>query len=60
MYFFLSGLSFTGTDDSQDYIGKERAIFISLYYLYPLTKIQIFICNLACVITTKYFYSNYM
>ena len=47
--FFLSGFSFTDTDDSQDSRGREGTIFYSipLYHSHPLTDIQTFICNFA-------------
>ena len=44
IYFFLSGFSFTDTDDSQDSRGREGTIFY-LYQFHPLTNIQALICN---------------
>ena len=37
-YFFLSGFSFTGTDDSQDSRGREGTIFYSTLPLPPAHK----------------------
>ena len=52
--FFLSGFSFTDTDDSQDSRGRGPS-FIPLYQFHPLTNIQIFICSFACEMTITYF-----
>ena len=38
--FFLSGFSFTDTDDSQDSRWRDGTIFIHLFHFYPLTNIQ--------------------
>ena len=57
-FFFLSGFSFTDTDDLQDSRGREGPSFIPLYYSHPLTNIQIFICNFACEMTVTYFSSH--
>ena len=43
------------TDDSQDSRGRERKVFIPLYLLNPLTKIQIFVCSFASKTITSYF-----
>ena len=40
MDFFLSGFSFTDTDESQDSRESERTIFYSTLPLHPLTNIQ--------------------
>ena len=56
LFFFLSGFSFTDTDDSQDCRGREgRPSFIPLYHFHPLTNIQTFICNFACEMTSHIF-----
>ena len=56
LVFFLSGFSFTETDDSQD--SRERkgggTSFISLYHFHLLTNIQAFICNFTCEMTITY------
>ena len=54
-FFFLSGFSFTDTDDSHDSRGREGTIFYSLYHFHPLTNIQTFICNFAREMTITYF-----
>ena len=54
-FFFLSGFSFTDTDDSQDRRGRGGSSFIPLYHFHPLTNIQTFICNFACEMTITYF-----
>ena len=46
-FFFLSGVSFTDTDNSQDSRGREGTFFIPLYHFHPLTNIQTFMCNFA-------------
>ena len=46
--FFLSGFSFTDTDDRTAGEGRGTS-FIPLYQLHPLTNIQTFIWNFACI-----------
>ena len=46
-FFFLSGFSFTDTDDSQDSRGREGQSFIPLYHFHPLTNIDTFILQLC-------------
>ena len=41
---FLSGFSFTDTNNSQNSKGREETNFTTLYHLYPLTNVEIFIC----------------
>ena len=55
--FFLSGFSFTVTDDSTHRTaGKGRgSFFISLYHFHRFTNIQTFICNFAFEMTITYF-----
>ena len=53
--FFLSGFSFTDTDDSQNSRRREGPSFISLYHFHSFTNIQTFICNFACEMTITYF-----
>ena len=62
-FLYLSGYSFTDTDDSQDSRGRDWTIFIPHYHFHPLTIIQtfatlhvrwlsrIFNCN-ACIYQT--------
>ena len=54
-FFFLTGFSFTDTDNSQDSRGREGTIFIPLYHFHPLINIQTFICNFASEMTITYF-----
>ena len=54
-FFFLSGFSFTDTDNSQDSKGREGPSFIPLYHFHPLTNIETFICNFASEMTITYF-----
>ena len=60
IYFFLSGFSFTDTDDSQDSRVKEGTIFFPLYNLHPLTNVQKFTCSSASKMTASYFQSQCM
>ena len=53
--FFLSGFSFTDTDNSQGSRGRRGPSFIPLYHFDPLTNIQTFICNFAREITITCF-----
>ena len=53
--FFLSGFSFTDTDDLQDSRGREGTIFYSTLPLPPAHNIETFICNFACEMTITYF-----
>ena len=57
VFFFLSGFSFTDTDNSQE--GKEREgrgpSSIPLYHFHALTNIQTLICNFAREMTITYF-----
>ena len=43
-FFFLSGFSFTDTDDPQDIRIREGTIFNPLYHFHPLTGIETCIC----------------
>ena len=52
IYFFLSGISFADTDNSQTSREREG---ILLYHFHPLTNMQTFICNFACEMTITYF-----
>ena len=52
-FFFLSGFSFTDTDNSQDSRGREGTFFIPLYHFRLLTNIQTFMCNFAREMTIK-------
>ena len=56
---FLSGFSFTDTDDSQDSRGREWTILYTiwntLYHFHPLTNLETFIYNFACEMTITYF-----
>ena len=40
---FLSGFSFTDTNNSQNSKGREETNFTTLYHLRPLTNVEIFI-----------------
>ena len=54
--FFYQAFFLTDTDDLQDSRGREnRLFFIPLYHFFPLTNIQIFICNFACEMTISHF-----
>ena len=53
-YCFLSELSFTDINDSQDSRGREGTIFYSIHHFHPLTNIQRYICNFACEMTCVY------
>ena len=44
--FFLSGFSFTDTDDSQESEEESGPSFIPLYHFHPLRNIQIYISTL--------------
>ena len=47
--FFVSGISFAATNDSQDRRAREGSIFYPTLPLPPLpTNIETFICNFAC------------
>ena len=41
-YFFLSGLSFTGSDILKEIRESERATHVSFYHFHPLMNIRIF------------------
>ena len=54
-FFFLSAFSLTNTDDAQDSRGREGTIFIPIYCLQSLTKIQTFICSFAFEMNITFF-----
>ena len=54
-FFFLSGFSFTDTDDWQDNSGREGGILHFTLPLPPSYKHWDFFCNFACEMTITYF-----
>ena len=53
-FFFLTGFSFTETNDSHDSKGRQGASVILLYHFHAITNIEIFISNFACEMTITY------
>ena len=53
--FFLSGFSFTDTDESQGSREEMGLFFIPLDHFHPFTNFQTFICNFACEMAITYF-----
>lgn len=55
--FFVSGFSFTGTNNSQDNRGKEGNIFASPLPISPTYGHSYFYCSLATEMSSLHFYS---